>query len=1000
MTVFKCKMCGGSLIVEEGQSVCTCEYCDTVQTLPRIDDERLVELYNRANYFRQKLAFDKAAQIYENIVNEKPQDAEAHWALVLCRYGIEYVEDPDTFERIPTCHRASFDPILDDIDYKDALKYADSVAMDVYKKEAAYIDGVLKKIIEISGKEEPYDIFICFKETDDKGDRTLDSVKAQEIYDALTDKGYKVFFSRITLEGMLGVDYEPHIFAALNSAKIMLVVTTEQRYVNSVWVKNEWSRYLKIMANSKGRYLIPCYLNMDPYDLPDEFQKMQGQDMSKLGYLQDLLRGIGKILPGQTAGFSNGPGINISNIQGLVKLILLALSQEDYDKAEDVCDKLMIASGESSIFYLLKLYIGYILEDDIEIYVDNLRRKYPEMLPEEKIVFDSNNYIYFFEIMLSYGFLSRAEYILKAFPGVVESDFNTEDDGEFISVMNHAAIIQDYNPDMIKNLLRIGLDPNKFFRVSEENESFSVLYDALMNPPEEEEDRQEIIRLLMDSAAAPVPGDDYEMEVCFNCAIINNDYELVKYLLDKGADPDTLCYDWGEEECSVPAVYYAACRSLSSGIVQLLLERGANMLPSDEYGSPILNFFKNTDYPEGAEEVLRILLEHGADPDIYEEWTDDKGQQISISVLCNALINCRRPELIKILIGYGANVNSVNAIACGDDTFRTRPQLLSAIIDSKDPEIVRLLLENGADPNASEQWTDDSGRQLTNSALYTAINFLEAPEVVKLLLEHGANADSVNTVSCNDNSLRTRPVLITAVYSKNPEIVRILLESGANANACDRWVDDQGRQRTNYALYTAIISSKSPEMVSLLLEYGAAPDMVTDVVIYNILRSRNALIAAIIKTKDPEIVRLLLTHGANANACEKYIDDKGQRISKSALYHAIVNCKSPEIVKLLLEHGADPNEMIELNWDVTLFNRQKAELNKKYSLLSLAILVPQSREIVTLLVQYGVSWKKHIDLSSKVSKLFGIAEEVYPYSIFGVPQDFLAFLRTVGWKGK
>lgn len=38
--------------------------------------------------------------------------------------------------------------------------------------------------------------------------------------------------------------------------------------------------------------LIPAYRDMDPYDLPEEFSHLQAQDMSKLGFMQDLIRGI------------------------------------------------------------------------------------------------------------------------------------------------------------------------------------------------------------------------------------------------------------------------------------------------------------------------------------------------------------------------------------------------------------------------------------------------------------------------------------------------------------------------------------------------------------------------------------------------------------------------------------------------------------------------------------------------------------------------------------
>ena len=79
----------------------------------------------------------------------------------------------------------------------------------------------------------------------------------------------------------------------------MLAVGTDYEYYNAVWVKNEWSRYLMLMAKDRKKHLIPCYKNIDAYDMPKEFAKLQAQDMGKVGAMQDLLRGIEKILPKQ-----------------------------------------------------------------------------------------------------------------------------------------------------------------------------------------------------------------------------------------------------------------------------------------------------------------------------------------------------------------------------------------------------------------------------------------------------------------------------------------------------------------------------------------------------------------------------------------------------------------------------------------------------------------------------------------------------------------------------
>ena len=297
MAVLKCKMCGGDLEVVQGVSVAECEYCGSRQTIPSADDDKKMTLFTRANRLRFASEFDKAYGVYESIVADFPSEAEAYWGLVLCKYGIEYVDDPATGKKVATCHRSSFESVMDDDNFEQTLENADTLARGVYREEAKQIEEIRKGIVEISSKEAPYDIFICYKETAEDGNRTVDSVIAQDVYDALTEKGYRVFFSRISLEDKLGVEYEPYIFAALNSAKIMLAFGTDYEYYNAVWVKNEWSRFIKLMARDKSKYLIPCFKNIDAYDMPKEFAKLQAQDMGKVGAMQDLLRGIEKILP-------------------------------------------------------------------------------------------------------------------------------------------------------------------------------------------------------------------------------------------------------------------------------------------------------------------------------------------------------------------------------------------------------------------------------------------------------------------------------------------------------------------------------------------------------------------------------------------------------------------------------------------------------------------------------------------------------------------------------
>ena len=357
MSIFKCKMCGGELQINPGEPVAVCEYCGTTQTLPRLDDDRRANLYDRANHFRRNNDFDKATGIYEQILNEDKTDAEAYWSLVLCRYGIEYVEDPATHKRVPTMNRAQYTSVFDDEDYKSAIQYADTTQRTVYEAEAKAINEIQKGILEISQKEEAFDVFICYKETDANGRRTPDSVLATDLYHQLTQEGFKVFFSRITLEDKLGAAYEPYIFAALNSAKVMVVLGTKPEYFNAVWVKNEWSRYLALIRGGAKKALIPAYRDMDPYDLPEEFSHLQAQDMSKLGFMQDLIRGVKKLTATDRPVVKETVVVQESaaNTAPLLERAFIFLEDGDWQDADQYCEKVLDQDPRCAEAYLGKL---------------------------------------------------------------------------------------------------------------------------------------------------------------------------------------------------------------------------------------------------------------------------------------------------------------------------------------------------------------------------------------------------------------------------------------------------------------------------------------------------------------------------------------------------------------------------------------------------------------------------------------------------------------------
>lgn len=354
--VLECKQCGAQLEVEENQKIVKCKFCGSSNAVSFIDR---MGLYNRANYLRRQNEFDRAISVYEDILKEDAHDAEAYYGIALCKYGIEYVDDPNGNGKMPTCHRTRYTPISQDIDFKKAIENADNDTAMLYAEEAGKIDRILLKIQALSNKHEKYDVFICYKEGDGMGGRTQTSVFAQDIYQELVRQGYKVFFARKTLETKLGSDYEPIIFAALFSAKVMLVVGTKPEEFQGVWVRNEWIRYRERMANGEACTLIPLYRDMSPYELPQEFVNLQALDMGKIGFMQDLSDGLTKLIrKDANVSMSKVNGVDdISNVN-LKKRARLELEQGNFSGAATYIERALDMEPEDAESYIMKVQIS------------------------------------------------------------------------------------------------------------------------------------------------------------------------------------------------------------------------------------------------------------------------------------------------------------------------------------------------------------------------------------------------------------------------------------------------------------------------------------------------------------------------------------------------------------------------------------------------------------------------------------------------------------------
>ena len=287
---YVCEKCGGEL-KDMGEGRYLCPYCRTEffkeTTLP---DELVLDLHS-ANRERSLQRFEDALNEYDRIISSYPDCFDAYWGATLSDYGIQYEKDYDG-RMIPTVHRYSEVPVFENSYYQNAEKYCKNASeLMRIENSAAEIERIRAEIKKTVGTQQPYDIFLCYKETPigGNGGFTSEFYWADELYRRLRGDGYKVFFAKESLPASKG-DYEAHIFPALHSSKLMLILTTSVENVESVWVKNEWSRFIRFSREnpSAGKRFKVIQSGFRPENLPRELRKEQVLNHDSMGWVEQL----------------------------------------------------------------------------------------------------------------------------------------------------------------------------------------------------------------------------------------------------------------------------------------------------------------------------------------------------------------------------------------------------------------------------------------------------------------------------------------------------------------------------------------------------------------------------------------------------------------------------------------------------------------------------------------------------------------------------------------
>ncbi len=233
--------------------------------------------------------------------------------------------------------------------------------------------------------------------------------------------------------------------------------------------------------------------------------------------------------------------------------------------------------------------------------------------------------------------------------------------------------------------------------------------------------------------------------------------ESVRILLDRGADPNAR-----NRSRATPLIYGA----YNFEKTRLLAEKGADVNARAQNGVTPLMVAASV---HGNVATVRYLLEKGADAKATRTNGADALQTAALK---------SEPQAVKLLLDKGADARRVDKSGV--------TALMNAFLNVGDPEMVRMLLAAGSDVNAFN--TDGGHRPIGPITTFHLTPLMYAapaadPSVIATLLKSGAK------VNMQDYRKMTALMLAVATDRPNLETVRRLIAAGADVNAKDQFAD-------------------------------------------------------------------------------------------------------------------------------------------------------------------------------------------------------------------
>jgi ankyrin repeat protein/L-ascorbate metabolism protein UlaG (beta-lactamase superfamily) len=362
-----------------------------------------------------------------------------------------------------------------------------------------------------------------------------------------------------------------------------------------------------------------------------------------------------------------------------------------------------------------------------------------------------------------------------------------------------------------------------------------------------------------------------------NWAATRGHYDVFMYLLEKGADINTVDIDGSnlllnaagsgnmdiikflveEKDFDVNFVdtnsitpFYSSGGSGDVEVIKYFVDKGVNtQVRSVNDGTPIVSAIYSDSLT-----AFEYLLELGCEYDVPNQW--------NVAPIHYAAYR-GQTEMLKILMDKGVDIFQ--------ETMNRETPFIWAVV-ARHFETADFLLDNGEDIN----------RRISGGVTPVHSSYKLRPESLDYLIEKGADLTIVDSTG--------NTVLHAAAWSQDDELVAKLLTNGADVNA----VNDDGE--------TALVNAcwrDSIDVIEVLLEHGATVDAEECKNEGSCVTGHRSPFLISVNRGKVDLVELFLNFTVEINQCDPNFE-------RTPLHLAAIRGQA-DIVKMLLEKGADVN---------------------------------------------------------------------------------------------